>query len=234
MPRSTSRHSSSPSADDVVEMLRQIASPSVRDGLKRYAIPSDRAFGVPVGSIRDLGKKLGRDHELALALWKTEWYEARMLATFVDDPAQVTLVQMDQWCKDFDSWAICDTACFHLFDRTLHAWKKVRQWSTRKNEFEKRAAFALLASIALHDKKADDDLFLETIPLMDRAADDDRNFVKKAVSWAIREIGRRNALLNAAAMELAESLASSDVAARRWIGKDARRDLAKGPKKRSK
>ena len=129
----------------IVAELRDMSSKKYRDGLARYAIPSEKAFGVPVGAIQKLGKRLGRNHELAEALWQTGWYEARMLATFVDEPERVTPAQMDRWCRDFDSWAICDTACFHLFDRTPHAFRKVAQWAKRREEFVKRSAFALLA-----------------------------------------------------------------------------------------
>ena len=148
--------------------------------MARYAITAPKAFGVSVATLKQLAKRLGRDHHLALALWDTGWYEARMLAAFVDEPARVTSAQMDRWAKDFDNWAICDTHCFHLFDCTPHAWKKVRQWSGRREEFVKRAAFALVAGIALHDKKAPDGPFLDALPLAERAAGDHRNFVKKA------------------------------------------------------
>src|SRR5690349_6691105 len=139
-----------------IGLLKKRASKKTKDGMARYAIPSDKAFGVPVGMIRSIGKSLGKSHELALALWKTGHYEARMLATFVDEPEQVTREQMDRWCRDFDNWAICDTACFCLFDRTPHAFGKVRAWAKSKEEFVKRAAFALLASLTVHDKAAKD------------------------------------------------------------------------------
>lgn len=212
-------------AKATVADLKRLGTQKVRDGMARYAIPSDNAFGVPVGQIRDLGKRLGRNHELAQALWDSGWYEARMLATFVDEPQLVTPSQMDRWCKDFDNWAICDTACFHLFDKTPHAFKKVSQWSKRKDEFVKRGAFALLASLALHDKKSDDRIFADCLPLIERAATDDRNFVKKGVSWALRAIGRRSTALKASALALSERLAASPDSTARWIGKDALRDL---------
>lgn len=214
-------------AESVVASLKRLANKKTRDGMARYGIPSDNAFGVPVGKIRELGKKLGRNHELAAAMWKTNIYEARMLTAFIADPKQVTPAQMDRWCRDFDSWAICDTLCFHLFDRTPHAWAKVVKWSDKSEEFVKRAAFALLASLALHDKSADDDLFLETLPLIERSASDPRNFVKKGVSWALRAIGERSSALNAAAIELASALAESEDGTRRWIGKDALRSLGR-------
>ncbi len=151
-----------------------------------------------------------------------------MLACFVDDPALVTPAQMDRWCRDFDNWAICDTACFHLFDRTPHAFRKVAVWADRRAEFVRRAAFALLASLALHDKKADDAAFVRCLPLVDAAATDERNFVKKGVSWGLRAIGGRNTALNVAAVAVARQLAASPLAPARWVGKDALRELT-GP-----
>ena len=194
--------------------------------MARYGIPSENASGVTVADIRLLAKRLGRDHDLALALWETGSYEARMLTPFIDEPARVTPAQMDRWCRDFDSWAICDALCFHLFDKTPHAWKKIPKWSEARAEFVRRAAFALLASVALHDKAAPDKLFLDSFTLIERAATDDRNFVKKAVSWALRGIGKRNAKLHAAALKLARRLSASKDPAARWIGRDALRDLA--------
>jgi 3-methyladenine DNA glycosylase AlkD len=207
--------------------LESRASRRNREGLARYAIVSDNVLGVSVAEIRKLARELGRDHELAAALWETGVYEARMLTAFVDDPQQVTPAQMDRWCRDFDNWAICDTLCFHLFDRTPHAWPKIAKWSTSREEFVKRAAFALLASVALHDKRAPDAPFLESLPLIEHAATDDRNFVKKAVSWALRGIGKRNAELRSAAVDVASRLAESPERAARWVGKDALRDLQK-------
>jgi 3-methyladenine DNA glycosylase AlkD len=213
--------------DSVVAELRKLSSKRVRDGMARYALPSENALGVAVGDIRDLGKRIGRNHALALALWKTDIYEARMLAAFVAEPERITPTQMDRWCRDFDNWGICDTLCFHLFDKTPHAWTKVAQWSDDKREFVKRAAFALLASLAGHDKTTADEEFLRTFPLIERGADDDRNFVKKGVSWALRGIGHRNRQLNAAAIELARGLSTSQNSAARWIGKDALRDITR-------
>jgi 3-methyladenine DNA glycosylase AlkD len=213
---------------DALAWLKRRGSKRNRDGMARYAIVSPKAFGVSVGDLRDLGKQLGRDQTLAEALWKSGWYEARMLVAFVGDPAKVTPAQMDRWARDFDNWAICDALCFHLFDRSPHAWRKIEQWSRRREEFVKRAAFALLASIALHDKQAPDERFLRALPLVETAAADERNFVKKGVSWALRGIGRRNAVLHSAAVEMARRLAASPEAAARWVGKDAVRELT-GP-----
>jgi 3-methyladenine DNA glycosylase AlkD len=210
---------------DLVGRLRKSGSKSVRDGMLRYGIPNQNAFGVSVGKIQKLSKAVGRNHELALALWQTGFYEARMLAALVDDPKLVTSSQMDSWCKDFDNWAIVDTVCFKLFDETPHAWKKIEQWSKRRNEFQRRAAFALLACLGVHDKQASNEKFIACFPLIEAAATDERNFVKKGVSWALRVIGRRNVELNKAAAELAQRLARSPDRTSRWLGTEALREF---------
>lgn len=196
-----------------------------RDGMARYAIVAPKVFGVSVSDIRGLARQIGHDQQMADALWKTGWYEARMLAAFVAEPARVTPAQMDRWARDFDNWAICDTLCFHLFDRSPHAWKKIAQWSRRREEFVKRAGFALLASLALHDTRAPDAPFVKALAIVERTAADDRNFVKKGVSWALRGVGRRNAALHARAAAVARRLAGSPSAGARWAGKDALREL---------
>jgi 3-methyladenine DNA glycosylase AlkD len=160
-------------------------------------------------------------------LWDTGWYEARMLASLVDEPDRVTSAQMDRWCRDFDNWGICDTVCFKLFDRAPHAWAKVPLWSRKREEFTRRAGFALLASLAGHDKTAPDAKFVSGLGLVERYADDERNFVKKGVSWALRRIGTRNAALHRESVALARRLAASTDASTRWIGKDALRDLTR-------
>jgi 3-methyladenine DNA glycosylase AlkD len=195
--------------------------------MARYAIVAKKAFGVSVGDIRKLGKELGRDHSLAEPLWRTGRYEARMLVAFVAEPDKLTPAQMDRWTKDFDNWAICDTLCFHLYDRSPHAWAKVKKWSTSRDEFVKRAAFALIASLALHDKKEKDAPFEKAFALIERAASDERNFVKKGVSWALRGIGHRNKTLHAKAIALSKQLAASNDPTERWVGKDALRDLTR-------
>jgi 3-methyladenine DNA glycosylase AlkD len=210
---------------DVVLMLEKKANKKTKDGMARYGIPSDKAFGIPVGVLKQMAKSLGHSHTLAAALWKTGHYEARMLATFVDEADLVTPEQMDRWCKDFDNWAICDTACFALFDRTPHAFKKVPVWAKSKEEFVKRAAFALLASLTVHAKAATDADFLRCLPLVEKAAQDPRNFVKKSVNWALRSVGKRSLALNLAAIEVGERLAAQAEAAPRWVGKDALREL---------
>lgn len=211
----------------VLTWIQKSADPKVRAGMARYAIPADNAVGISVGTLKAYAKKLGRNHELALALWASGGYEARMLATFVGEPARCTSQQMDRWRRDFDSWALCDTACFALFDRSPLAVQKVRAWTQLRDEWGKRAGFALLASLSVHDKKATDSVFEEGLQLIEAAASDERNFVKKAVNWALRSIGKRNLALHARALQLAERLALSDNAAERWVGKDAVRDLVK-------
>lgn len=191
----------------------------------RFGIVSAKAFAVSVGDVRAIAKAEGHDHDLALALWKTGWLEARMLAVFVEKPADVRVMQMNSWARDFDNWAICDTACFHLFDKTPLAWGRVDAWYTSNREFVKRAAFALIASIALHDKRASDDRFLAALEMIAGNAGDERNFVKKGVSWALSGIGNRNARLHVKAMKVASMLASSQDRIERWVGKDAIRNL---------
>lgn len=233
-PRATSARgeSSSPRAasrdvEALLDRLRRASTQHDRDNLARFGITAPRAFGVSMANLKPIAKSIGRDHALAAALWETGWYEARMLATLVDEPALVTPAQMDRWSNDFDNWGICDTACFALFDRTPHAFAKVAEWKDRRDEHPKRAAFALLASLALHDKKSGDEPFLACLPFVERAAVDERNFVKKGVNWALRAVGRRNPRLNAAASAVARRLAASDSASARWVGKDALREFEK-------
>jgi 3-methyladenine DNA glycosylase AlkD len=210
---------------DVLKWLDRRGTKRNRDGMARYGIVAPRAFGVSVGDLREIGRRVGRDHEIALALWDSGWHEARMLCAFVAEPARVTPRQMDRWARDFDNWAICDGICFHLFDKTPHAWRKVDAWAPARQEFVRRAAFALLAALALHDRRTADERFLAAFPLIERAASDERNFVKKGVSWALRGVGSRSAPLNAAALDLARRLAASESSPARWIGRDTLKDL---------
>jgi 3-methyladenine DNA glycosylase AlkD len=242
-------HSIAHDVDRILASLRGLASKRFREEMAtRYGIHTAKAFGVPMGAMQKLalrfragGKRkprttaatgetaehAARNHALAAALWDSGWYEARIVAAFLDEPQCVTPAQMDRWRRDFDNWGICDTVCFHLFDRTPHAFAKIAQWSRLRDEFGKRAAFALLASVALHDKQRDDEPFARCLSLIERAAADDRNFVKKGVSWALRGIGHRSPSLHAAAVSLAQQLAESPQPAARWVGKDALRDLAR-------
>jgi 3-methyladenine DNA glycosylase AlkD len=202
------------------------------EGMARYGIEAKRAFGVPMGTLLSLSKRLGKDHALSVALWESGWYEARLLAALVGDPQRVTRRQMNAWAASFENWADCDTVCFKLFDRTPFAWEKVRPWAASPREFVRRAGFVLMACLAAHDKAAPDKNFLALLPLIEKGARDERNFVKKGVNWALRAIGRRNRALNAAALAVAKRLASSDEAACRWVGKDALREFG-SPKVRA-
>ncbi len=208
-----------------LQSLEKMSTQRDRDNLARFGIEATNPLGVSMSNIQVLAKRLGRSHELAAALWETNIYEARMLTAFVDEPERVTAAQMDRWCREFDNWGITDTLCFKLFDQTPHAWAKVAQWGDKREEFVKRAAFALLASLAGHDKSATNEQFLETLTLIERAATDDRNFVKKGVSWALRTLGRRNPVLHDAAVEVSRRLAASPEPAARWIGKGALKEL---------
>jgi len=208
--------------ESILKSLKAHASAKVRAEMgPRYGIVVDDAWGVPMAKMQLVAKSVGKNHELAAALWKTGLYEARMVASMIDDPAKVTPRQMDRWRADFDNWAIVDTVCFKLFDQVPHAFDRIDKWSSLNNEFGRRAAFALLACCALHGAGTEAD-FLERLPLIEAAATDDRNFVKKAVSWSLRAIGgKKSPKLRRAARELAAKLARSTDKTARWIGKDA-------------
>lgn len=223
-----------PPAKETVKLAMQLLEEARTDhdfeNLARFGITANRAMGVSMANIQKIAKRIGKSHELAAGLWKTGYYEARMLTAYVDEPDKVTPEQMDQWRAEFDNWGICDTLCFVLFDRTPHAWKKVSEWAELEDEYGRRAGFALLASLAGHDKKSGDKPFLDMLPLIERAAYDDRNFVKKGVNWALRRMGGRSPVLRKACQQVAERLAESTNASARWVGKDALRDWGKGKK----
>ena len=221
----------------IMDELAGMASAQNRAGMARYGINTDAAFGVSIYELRRIAKGYRRDHELALALWGTGNHEARLLASMVDDPAAVSEEQMEEWAAAFDSWDVCDQVTSNLFDKTPYAYAKVTAWSAREEEWVKRAAFATAAALAVQDKAAADEPFLAILKLCRREAGDDRNFVKKAVNWALRNIGKRNAALHAAALETAEAILAEaearaaadrrDPAARsgRWVARDALREL---------
>jgi 3-methyladenine DNA glycosylase AlkD len=218
--------------EEALAALETRGEARVRDSLGRYGISTaDRVIGVPMAGIQLVGKQCGPDHALAAALWQTGVYEARMLTAYVGDPALLTPEEMNRWTRDLDNWAVCDTLCFKLFDRSPHAFEMVGRWADDPAEFVKRTAFALLASLALHDKKSGDEPFLTRLALIEAAATDDRNFVKKGVSWALRAIGgRKSPTLRAAARDLADRLAASTDRNSRWVGKEAQRAFAKAGK----
>ena len=219
---------------DVKSVMRELERNATKqfraDMSSRYGIRTkDKTLGTPMSKIKAIAKPLGRDHDFAEALWQTGVYEARILASMVDEPERVTPEQMDRWAADFDNWAVVDTICFNLFDRSPHAFKQIRKWAKAKDEFVKRTAFALLACMAMH-KHGEDADFLAAMPLIERAASDGRNFVKKGVSWALRGVGgKKSPKLRAAARELATRLAASDDSAARWVGRDALREFARKP-----
>lgn len=211
------------------EILRLLASrpdPHAVQGMARYGIVARKVYGGwPTPALKRLSREIGRDHALAQELWAAEIYEARALATLVDDPAQVTNQQMNRWAQDFDSWAICDGACTNLFRYTPWAQQKCVEWSVRREEFVKRAAFVLMAGLTVADKTAPDGVFLRFLPLILNAASDDRNMVKKGVNWALRQIGKRNSRLNRAAISACSEIYALDSRPARWIAADARREL---------
>jgi 3-methyladenine DNA glycosylase AlkD len=212
-------------AAEMVAALRAQANPGNVAGMARYGISAAGTLGVPVAAIRRLAKQAGRSHELAAELWASGIHEARILATIVDDPALVTPRQMNRWARDFDSWDVCDQACQNLFRYTPHAWRMAAQWAGARREFVRRAAFALMAGLAVKAKDAPDERFETLLPLIARAATDRRNLVKKAVNWALRAIGKRNPHLRRAAIAAAEDIRTLDSPAARWIAADALREL---------
>ena len=212
---------------DVIAWLERTGSPKAAAGLARYGLPTDNAYGISVATLRSQAKKLGTDHDLAMQLWKSGSLDARILASFVADPAQLTLAQMNAWCRDFDNWGTTDTACFALFDRSPLAWRVVTPWIRQKGEFQKRAGFVMMACLAAHDKTSSDAAFLKFLPMIEKGASDERNFVKKGVSWALRHVGHRSMKLHTAAMKTANKLSKSNDRTERWVGKDALRDLTR-------
>ena len=211
--------------DEIVAELRSHANPNNVAGMARYGISPAGTLGVNIPTIRALAKRAGRDHELARQLWDTGIHEARILATLVDEPSKVTRRQMDRWAADFDSWDVVDGCCGTLFDKTPHAYAKAMQWSASHREYVKRAGFVLMTQLAVHDKRAPDEAMLQFLPVIVRESGDERNFVKKAVNWALRQIGKRNRRLNAAAIATAREILELDTRAGRWIARDALREL---------
>lgn len=213
------------SVASVLAELKTLGSAENRAGMARFGINTARAIGVSMAAQRPLARKYRRNHALALALWQSGYHEARILAALIDDPKAVTSKQMDDWVADFDSWDLCDQACSKLFVSTPFVEAKIAKWVKDKREFVRRAGFALLAAYTVHGKTVSNDTFLGFLPLIAAAATDARNFVKKAVNWALRQIGKRNTALHGPALALARELAASDDKTARWIGKDAVREL---------
>ena len=213
------------SVKDVLDKLQSKAKPDQLEGMAKYGMAVERRLGVSVPDMRKLAKEIGKDHKLALVLWKTGIAEARLVAAMVGDPDKLTEEQMEDWVKGIDSWDVCDQVCMNLFEKNQLAWKKIVDWSERQEEFVKRTAFSLIACLAWHDKKASDAKFIELFPVIKRGATDERNFVKKAVNWALRNIGKRNLNLNKAAINTAKEIQRLDSKAARWVASDTLREL---------
>jgi len=213
---------------NVLKDLKSMGKEKNIRGMGKFGIKTENNLGVSVTDIRKYSKKIGKDHGLALDLWKTGIRDARMLAACIEDPEKVTESQIEDWVKDFDSWDICDHCCGHLIDKTSFSYKKAKEWAKREKEFEKRAGFALIAWLALHDKKVNDKEFEKFFPLIKSESIDNRNFVKKAISWALRNIGKRNLKINKKAVELAKEIKKIDAVSSKWIANDVIKELTSG------
>jgi 3-methyladenine DNA glycosylase AlkD len=211
--------------EEIIKDLKSQKNPKNVEGMARFGINPDKAFGISIPYLRGLAKKVGKDHPLAQKLWATGYHEARILAGMIDGPALVTEEQMDKWANDFDSWDTCDQVCMNLFDKTKYAYDKAKEWARADKEFVKRAGFALMACLAWHDKTAPDKKFRPFFPLIKKASTDERNFVKKAVNWALRQIGKMRPNLKNEAIKTARQIEMLDNKTARWIAKDALREL---------
>ncbi len=210
---------------EIIEKLKALSNPEAVEGMARFGINPKNTYGVSIPNLRAIAREVGRGHQLAQQLWASGIREARILASMVDEPERVTEAQMERWVKDFDSWDVCDQCCMNLFEKTGFAYLKAAEWSKRNEEFVKRAGFVLMARLAVSDKKAEDERFVGFLPIIKREAGDDRNFVKKAVNWALRQIGKRNRALNRAAIETAKEIQRMDAKSAKWIASDAIREL---------
>lgn len=213
--------------EQIIELLKQHSNTNYLESMKRFSVDNSKALGVSLPALRKIAKGIKKDHQLALDLWATGIHECRLLASLVDDPKLVTPKQMDSWAADFYSWDMCDQVCGNLFDRTPYAIEKALEYSKSEKEYIKRAGFVLMAEFAVHDKKASDEAFMPFFPIIEREAWDDRNFVKKAVNWALRQIGKRNKNLVKAAKECALRIAQQESKAAKWIAKDALAEFEK-------
>jgi 3-methyladenine DNA glycosylase AlkD len=211
--------------EEIIKELESLSSPEDVEGMARFGINPEKAYGVRIPELRKMAKKTGKDHYLAERLWNFAYHETRILATMIDDPSEVSEEQMERWVLDFNTWDICDQCCMNLFDKTPFAYKKVFEWSKREEEFVKRAAFTMMAVLAVHDKKATNEKFKQFFPVIIRESNDNRNFVKKAVNWALRQIGKRNMVLNGMAIETAREIKELDSKSAKWISSNALREL---------
>ncbi len=212
--------------NQIINKLKSMKNPKNVEGMARYGINPNNNLGISIYQLRPIAKEIGKNHELAIKLWNSKIHDARLLACFIDDPDKLTSEQMDSWAKDFDSWDICDQACTSLFDLNPLAWKKVYEWSKREEEFVKRGAFSIIAGLSVHDKKTENNKFEDFFPIIIKESTDERNYVKKAVNWALRNIGKRNLYLNKKAIRTAEKIKKIDSKSARWIANDAIRELS--------
>jgi 3-methyladenine DNA glycosylase AlkD len=219
-------------AEEVLKILQSLGSKKAREGMEKFGITSDRSLGISTPVLKSVARKLGRDHRLAAELWACGIFEARVIAALVDEPDKVSQSQMDRWVGAFNSWAICDGCCCYLFRRTPFAWNKAAEWSKHPKEYVKRAGFSLMAYLAVHDKEADDLQFQKLLPIIEREAKDNRLYVRKAVNWALRQIGKRNQRLNRLAIQSAKRIRLQNTSSARWIASDALRELESAPVQR--
>ena len=209
----------------ILNKLRFLANPENARGMARFGIKPKNAYGISIPDIRKIARETGKNHELAKELWASGIHEAKILASMIDDSLLVTAKQMDKWIRDFDSWDVCDEVCLNLFVKIPCAYEKAMEWTTRKREFEKRAGFALMATLAWRDKNAENKKFLSFLPLIEKMATDERNYVKKAVNWALRQIGKRNKILKKEAVKTAKKIQKINSKSAKWIANDAIREL---------
>jgi 3-methyladenine DNA glycosylase AlkD len=211
--------------ENIIKELKNLENPDALIGMAKYGINTKNNLGISIYQLRNIAKKIGKNHEIALKLWESQIHDARLLACFVDDSKKITDKQMDNWANDFDSWDICDQACMSLFDRSPLAWLKVEEWSKSEKEFVRRGAFSLLAGLAVHEKTACNIKFMKFSSIIKIYSVDERNYVKKAVNWALRNIGKRNLFLNKKMLKLAEEISTINSKSARWIARDAIREL---------
>lgn len=210
---------------DILKKLKSLSNPRAIEGMAKYGITGERVYGISIPNLRKMAREIGKNHSLSQQLWNSGVHEARILASMIDEPGMVTLKQMDEWVKDFDSWDVCDQVCMNLFDRTKFAYQKAIEWTTNDKEFIKRAGFVLMAVFAVHNKEMSDKEFINFFPIIKRESTDNRNFVKKAVNWTLRQIGKRNINLNKKAIETAKEIQKMDSRSAKWIAQDAIKEL---------
>lgn len=209
----------------IIKKLKSLSNSKNVEGMARFGINPEKALGINIPALRGMAKEIGKNHQLALQLWDSGIHEARILAGLIDEIEKVTEKQMENWVKDFDSWDVCDQVCSSLFDKTDFVWKKLEEFTKRKEEFVKRTGFTLMACLAVHDKKAQDKDFIKLLPIIKREATDERNFVRKAINWALRQIGKRNKNLNREAIKMAREILKMENKTAKWIASDAIREL---------